>query len=213
MERVRHSPSAGRWKKIHISQTLFLNSRDDVYMSTFAELKIKAIKAFGNFGAWVFDEWRQLNDTFFYGENIVGEIIWASTPQDRSLGYYSPHKNLIVLHKTLMRPVYPTTNLKWEFRHFNKRKACDVLLHEMIHQRVHQTGSWKGENSHNNEQFVNEVNRIAKLLGIDIKAKVIQWQTIHGKITPCAKSGCLNIEELSNFPYSSRSQNYYYEQS
>jgi len=44
-------------------------------MSTFAKLKIKAIKAFGNFGAWVFDEWRQLNDAFFYGKNIVGEII------------------------------------------------------------------------------------------------------------------------------------------
>jgi hypothetical protein len=182
-------------------------------MSTFEELKIKAIKDFGNFGAWIFDEWNTLNNSFFYGENIAGVIIWGSTPQDRSLGYYSPHENLIVLHKTLMRPVYPTTHLKWEPRHLNKRKVRDVLLHEMIHQRVHQTGGWKGENSHNNVQFVNEVNRIAKLLGIDIKAKVIQRQTNHGKINPCVKSGCLNIEELSDFPYSSRSHNYYYGQS
>ena len=57
------------------------------------------------------------NDTFFYGENIVGEIIWGSTPQDRSLGCYFPDKNLIVLHKTLMRPVYPTITLNWEPRH------------------------------------------------------------------------------------------------
>ena len=182
-------------------------------MSTFAGLKIEAIKTFGHFGEWVFDEWKKLNDTFFYGENIVGEIIWAATPQDRSLGCYFPDKNLIVLHKTLMRPVYPTITLNWEPRHLNKRKVSDVLLHEMIHQRVHQTGGWEGENSHNNLRFVNEVNRIAKLLGIDIKAKVIQWQTIHGKITPCVKSGCLNMEELSNFPYSSRSRNYYYGQS
>lgn len=180
-------------------------------MSTFTELKIKAIKDFGNFGAWVFDEWKQLNDAFFYGENIVGEIIWGSTPQDRSLGYYSPNENLIVLHKTLMRPVYPTTNLKWEPRHLSKRKVSDVLLHEMIHQRVHQTGGWEGENSHNNEKFVSEVNRIAKLLDIDIKAKVIQRQTIHGKTTLSINSGCLNIEELLNFPYSSRPSNYYYE--
>ena len=182
-------------------------------MSTFAELKIEAIKAFGNFGAWVFDAWEQLNDTFFYGENIVGEIIWGATPQDRSLGYYSPNENLIVLHKTLMRPVYPTTNLKWDPCHLNKRKVSDVLLHEMIHQRVHQTGGWEGENSHNNVRFVNEVNRIAKLMGLDIKAKVIQRQTIHAKTTPCVKSECLNIVELSNFPYSSRSPNYYYGQS
>lgn len=182
-------------------------------MSTFAELKIEAIKAFGNFGAWVFDEWKKLNDTFFNGENIVGEIIWGSTPQDRSLGYYSPDKNRIVLHKTLMRPVYPKIYLNWEPRHLNKRKVSDVLLHEMIHQRVHQTGGWIGETSHNNEQFVNEVNRIAKLLGIYIKAKVIQWETIHGKTTPCVEPGCLNLKELSNFPYSSRNQNYYYGQS
>jgi hypothetical protein len=182
-------------------------------MSNFEELKIKAIKAFGNFGAWVFDEWKKLNDAFFYGENIAGDIIWGSIPQDRSLGYYSPDENLIVLHKTLMRPVYPTINLNWESRHLNKRKVSDVLLHEMIHQRVHQTGGWIGENSHNNKRFVEEVNRIAKLLGIDIKARVIQWQTIHGKTIPCVKSGCLNIEELSNFPYSSRNHNYYYGQS
>lgn len=179
-------------------------------MSTFSELKIRAIKAFGNFGAWVFDEWKKLNDTFFYGENIVGEIIWGSTPQDRSLGYYSPDENLIVLHKTLMRPVYPTSDLKWEFRHLNKRKARDVLLHEMIHQRIHQIGGWEGENSHNNRQFVNEVNRIAKLLNIDIKAKVIQRETVHDKTLPCVEPRCLNLKELSNFPYSSRSPNYYY---
>jgi hypothetical protein len=80
----------------------------------------------------------------------------------------------------------------------------------MIHQRVHQTGGWEGENSHNNERFVNEVNRIAKQLNIDINAKVIQWETIHGKTTPCVNSGCLNKKELSNFPYSSRPHNYYY---
>ena len=182
-------------------------------MATFEELKTNAIKVFGNFGAWVFDEWKKLNDTFFYGENIVGEIIWGSTPQDRSLGYYSPDKNFIVLHKTLMRPVYPTSDLIWKLRHLNKRKVSDVLLHEMIHQRVHQIGGWEGENCHNNGQFVNEVNRIAKLLDIDIKAKVIQWKTIHGKTTPSVEPGCLNHEELSNFPYSSRSRNYYYEQS
>jgi hypothetical protein len=179
-------------------------------MSTFTELKIKATKVFGDFGAWVFDEWKKLNDAFFYGENIIGEIIWGTTPQDRSLGYYSPNENLIVLHKTLMRPVYPTSDINLKLRHLNKKKVSDVLLHEMIHQRVHQTGGWEGENSHNNERFVNEVNRIANQLNIDINAKVIQRETIHDKTIPCVKSGCLNIEELSNFPYSSRPHNYYY---
>jgi hypothetical protein len=58
---------------------------------------------------------------------------------------------------------------------------------------------------------VNEVNRIAKVLGLDIKAKVIQGQTLHSQPTPSVNSGCLKTEELLNFPYSSRPRNYYYE--
>jgi len=182
-------------------------------MPTFLELKAKAVKEFGGFGAWVFDEWKTLNDIFFYGENIVGEIIWGSTPGDRSLGYYSPNENFIVLHKTLMRPFYQTNDLHWNPRHLNKRKVSDVLLHEMIHQRVHQTGGWIGESCHNNRRFVEEVIRIAKLLGMDIKVKVIQGETVHGKTIPFVEPGCIDLNELSHFPYSSRCRNYYYEQS
>lgn len=179
-------------------------------MSTFSELKTEAVKNFGEFGAWVFDEWKTLNETLFYGENTAGEIVWGTTPQDRSLGYYAFNENLIVLHKTLLRPVYPTDGLKRELRHLNKRLVSDVLLHEMIHQRIHQTGGWEGENSHNNMRFVNEVNRIAKLLGIDVKARVIRRHPKPDKPTPSITSGYLNLQALSNFPYSSRSQNYYY---
>jgi hypothetical protein len=183
-----------------------------ICMPTFAELKIEAVKAFGDFGAWVYDEWKRLNDALFYGENAAGAIIWEKTPQDSSLGYYDRSGNLIVLHKTLMRPVYPTTGLKWKLRYLNTRMVSDVLLHEMIHQRIHQTGGWVGENSHNNVCFVNEVNRIANLLGINIKAKVIRSKTIQDKKNPLMESECLSFKELSHFPYLSRSRNYYYEQ-
>jgi hypothetical protein len=180
-------------------------------MPTFAELKNDAAKAFGDFGPWIYDEWKRLNDAFFYGKNIVGAIVWEETPQDRSLGYYDRIGNVIVLHKTLMRPVYPTTGLKWELRRLNTRMVSDVLLHEMIHQRIHQTGGWMGENSHNNERFVNEVNRIANLLGLKITAKVIRSKSFHDKNIPLMESECLSFEELSHFPYLSRSRNYYYE--
>jgi hypothetical protein len=181
-------------------------------MPTFAELKIEALKAFGDFGAWAFDEWKRLNDAIFYGKNVAGAIIWEKTPQDRSLGYYDRTENMIVLHKTLMRPVYPTPGLKWKLSHLNVRMASDVLLHEMIHQRVHQTGGLMGENSHNNKRFVNEVNRIANLLGLNIKAKIIRSTTTQNKTTPLVESECLSFKELSHFPYLSRSRNYYYEQ-
>ena len=180
-------------------------------MPAIAELKIKATNAFGDFGAWAFDEWKRLNDALFYGKNIAGEIIWKQIPQDSSLGCYYRARNLIVLHKTLMRPVYPTSGHKWELHRFNSRMVSDVLLHEMIHQRIHQTGGWMGENSHNNKRFVNEVNRIAKLLGLTVKAKVLQSKSIHGITIPLAESECLSYKELSHFPYMSRNRNYYYE--
>ena len=180
-------------------------------MTPFADLKKTGKKLFGDFGAWAFDEWKTLNETFFNGENIAGEIIWGSTPNDRSLGYYLTTENLICLHKTLMRPIYPTNDLNWRFRHFNKRKAGDVLLHEMIHQRIHQTGGWVGENSHNNERFVKEVNRIARLLGMNIKAIVIEPKTVQGKTSLPVEPGCLNLGQLIHFPYASRDCNYYYD--
>jgi len=180
-------------------------------MIPFADLQKTGKKLFGDFGAWAFDEWKTLNEAFFNGEIIPGEIIWGSTPNDRSLGYYSATENLICLHKILMRPTYPTNDLKWRFRHFNKRKAGDVLLHEMIHQRIHQTGGWVGETSHNNERFVEEVNRISKLLGMDIKARVIEPGTGQGKTSCPVEPGCLTLGQLIHFPYASRSCNYYYD--
>ena len=181
-------------------------------MATWADLKSQGMNRFGEVGAWAFDEWKMLNDTFFDGENKPGAIIWGSTPQGRSLGYYHVFKNLIYLHKNLMRPVYPTTDFKWEIRHLNKRVASDVLLHEMIHQRVNQTGGWVGETSHNNGRFVEEVNRIAGLLGMDIKVKLIKQSTTQGKRIWHVEPGCITLKELSDFPYSSRTYNYYYNQ-
>jgi tagatose-1,6-bisphosphate aldolase non-catalytic subunit AgaZ/GatZ len=109
-----------------------------------------------------------------------------------------------------MRPVYPTNDLKWGIRHLKKKVASDVLLHEMIHQRVSQTGGWVGGTSHNNERFVEEVNRIAKLLGMDIKARVFKQKTMGGNLIWHEEPGCLTLKKLFDFPYSSRTYNYYY---
>ena len=181
-------------------------------MATLADLKRQGVQRFGEAGAWVYDEWNLLNETFFYGENIPGAIIWGSTLQGGSLGYYHVSENLIYLNKNLMRPIYPTRGVNWGIRHLNKRVASDVLLHEMIHQRVNQTGGWVGETSHNNERFVDEVNRIAGLLGMDITAKIIQRTMTQEKSIWHSEPECLTLKELSDFPYSSRNYNYYYNQ-
>jgi hypothetical protein len=114
------------------------------------------------------------------------------------------------LFKGLVRPHYPIPRAKWSLEHLNRRLASDVLLHEMIHQAVHQGGGWRGESSHNNEQFVNEVNRIAKLLDLNVTAKVIQTKMVDGKPTRIVESGSLTLKELLHFPYATRPREYYY---
>jgi hypothetical protein len=180
-------------------------------MVMFDEYKKAGVKLFGEIGDWAFEEWKMLNAAFFDGGNKPGEIIWGATFEGGSLGYYAVAENLIYLHKTLLRPRYPTNDLNWGIRHLNKKVASDVLLHEMIHQKIHQTGGWEGETSHNNERFVEEVNRIAGILGLGVKAKVVKRNVVMDKTTWRAEPGCLSLNELSNFPYSSRPYNYYYE--
>ena len=180
-------------------------------MVTFDDLKKEAIKKFGQAGAWAYDQWENLNETFFYGKNKAGPIVWGSSVQEERLGCYSTAENLIYLPRNLLRPICPTSYTKWGVKHFNERIASDVLLHEMIHQRIHQTGGWTGETSHNNERFVAEVNRISKLLGLDVKAGVIKKKIEQGKATRDVEPGSLTLREISDFPYSSRPGSYYYE--
>ena len=179
-------------------------------MTTFLELKEEGIKRFGKAGAWVYDEWKKLNDTFFHGNNKVGPIVWGLTIQGESLGYYKAAENLIYLHRHLLRPIYPRNDLTWDVRYMNKNLSSDVLLHEMIHQRIHQTGGWVGETSHNNVRFVEEVNRISKMLGLGVKARVIEKNISQDKVRKQAKPDYLTIRELFYFPYASRHSSYYH---
>ena len=181
-------------------------------MEMFAELRNAGTKLFGAVGTWVFDEWKALNRTYFSGKNQSGPIIWGSSLKDESLGFYAAKENLIYLHKNLRRPVYPSNDLKWGIDHLNKKLTSDVLLHEMIHQTIHQTGGWEGEDSHNNHRFVQEVNRIAKLLGLDVKARVISQKKSREKVTRLSQLRNLTLKELYHFPYFSRPSTYYYRQ-
>ena len=181
-------------------------------MATLTELKTIGFEKYKDVGAWTYDNWQILNETYFKGKNIPGEIDWVTDGANFSLGYYSPMENRILLHKGLVRPRYPNPMPKWCLNNLNQRMARDILIHEMIHQRIHQTGGWEGESSHNNPRFVSEVNRIAVLLGLDVAAKVIQTQQADGKMKRQVEPGCLTLVEIEHFPYSKRPRMYYYGQ-
>jgi hypothetical protein len=179
-------------------------------MTTFEELKTDGIEMFGDVGAWAYDEWNRLNETYFEGKNRPGAIHWVTSAKNQSLGWYSSSENIIYLFKGLVRPQYITPMAKWSLDHLNQRLASDVLLHEMIHQAIHQSGGWRGESSHNNERFVKEVNRIAKLLDLKVTARVIKTKMIDNKPTRAVEPGFLTLEELLHFPYATRPHEYYY---
>ena len=181
-------------------------------MATLTDLQATGIEKYGELGGWAYENWQILNQTYFKGENIPGEIDWVSDAGNPGLGYYSPMENRILLYGGLVRPRYPTPMSKWCLDNLNQRMARDVLIHEMIHQRIHQTGGWEGESSHNNQRFVSEVNRIAGLLGLDVAAKVVQTQWTDGKMRRQVEPGCLTIGEIEHFPYSKRPPMYYYGQ-
>lgn len=178
-------------------------------MERFVAFKMTAVQRFGMAGTWSYDQWKRLNEAFFDNGCMVGEIIWEKIMPPKRLGYYAPHSNRIGLSRHLMRPRYPAANiLSWEFRHLNRKLAADILLHEMIHQNIHQTGGWHGENSHNNDRFVHEVNRIAKCMGLPVRAKVIGKADAHGQIRP-TDLAYLSAAALYDFPYSLRNAGYY----
>jgi hypothetical protein len=178
-------------------------------LATFEELREQGTKRFGDVGAWAYDEWKYLNEVYFNGKNNVGPIVWGLTFQGESMGYYSVAENLIYLNNHLLRPIYPTHQLRWDVGHMNKRLASDVLLHEMIHQKIHQTGGWEGETSHNNVRFVEEVNRIAKLIGLNVNARVLKKETFRSKGKWKEQAGYMGMNELLFFPYGSRPSSYY----
>jgi len=172
----------------------------------------------GDLGTWLYDTWASHNQAYFDGRLRPCGIVWGITPHGHALGHYQFALNVITLH----------TNLIMEQESINpwgiggklgERFASDVLLHEMIHQanqqdypdgmaRVHDDHNLT---SHNNEFWVSEVNRIAPLLGLHIKASLIKRKRIDGKQKWLPDENCISRDELSRFPYPLKPDVYYAE--
>ena len=140
-----------------------------------SELKFKKLKEassilFGEYGRWLYDEWAKHNGNYFFGELQVPAIQCGLTPHGSSLGYYTPAFNTITMHWSLVSKgksvPFLGKSMPFGIRP-SKDLASDVLLHEMIHQYLHQTGGYKeGDDPHWCDAWISELNRLAPMMGL-----------------------------------------------
>lgn len=148
-----------------------------------------------SYGAWAYEEWRRLNLLCFGGELSPVGVLWGLTPHGRSQGHYRAEDQTITLHLSLIE----NGSL------LDKHHASDVLLHEMVHQRISELDMPStGTSAHNCQAWVSEVNRISPLLGLEVRAAVVRQKRIDGKVRWSPEVGFLSQKELAEWPHSVR---------
>ena len=134
-------------------------------------------------GTWAYDAFDKLNEQFFEGKLTLPIIQWAPTEWGSCYGKYLPEYQKIILHPSLLRkgskawgPINPLTRMRESNQLLGVKFAEHVLLHELMH---HKNSLDYGvlapqleEEKHNNQPWVDEINRIAPLLGLNIKAHI-----------------------------------------
>lgn len=133
-------------------------------------------------GTWAYDTFERLNQQFFGDRLTLPVIQWGLTPWGRFYGYYMPQWQKIILHPSLMvkgskawGPLNPATREKETNKLLGVKFAEHVLLHELMHHANYlDHGVYDSDlkDSHNSQAWVDEINRIAPLLGLNIKAHV-----------------------------------------
>lgn len=162
-------------------------------------------------GRKLYTWWDRFNREHFGRQMEPPGIQFGLTPHGSKLGLWRGSENVIVLHRSLIKP----SGNAWGFardleEHGGGEKFCrDVLLHEMVHQYIRSVrdvtkGSDKegGTSSHNNPWWVAEINRISPQIGLDVTASVIRQKRVDGDVTWYVPDGHMTMEELSSWPHS-----------
>lgn len=171
-----------------------------------ADLWVASTVFFGKAGQWVQDTWVSHNEAYFGSRLTPLPILFGLTPHGGCLGHYS-HGKSITLHTSLLRrdsDAWQLTGLLGE------RYASDVLLHEMVHQRLWEIG-YRGAESHECAEWCDEITRISPLIGLDCKAKLIKRKRVDGRQLRIPDAGYMTQAQISTWPHSMRPRNYYEE--
>lgn len=170
----------------------------------------------GAWGVWAYEAFDYINATFFSAELPTPFLLWTVTEWGGCLGSTQPSTPTVIrLHPGLRgfqgdpdkKTVwgYPRALLGLPF-------AYDTVLHECIHMSVAQRlGGARGPTSHNNPQWIAEVNRIAPMLGLNISAgrSKLMRVPIQGQFTKTGKAatrvvrgteGDIPFDAVARFP-------------
>ena len=164
------------------------------------------------YGAWLFDTWATHNELYFGGQLEVIPIIWGLLPHGAAYGLFSSFPRRITLHLSLVKP---SSNAWGLGKVLGTKFASDVLLHEMMHQHIFERDGKQSE-GHNTQQWADEVNRIAPLLGLLANAQPVKQKRIktkgstgNGKVTWVAGGGKMLRLDMATWPHSQRPTGYY----
>jgi hypothetical protein len=157
-------------------------------------------------GRWLYETWRAHNEKYFGGRLEPIGLILAPTPYGGSYGLYRLDDKTITIHPSTLDP--RSTDPWGMGAKLGKSYASDVILHEQVHQLLHQDGL---VSRHNSDPWCTEIVRISAIMGIEIKAaRVRQRRVVKGGNPRWAPlPGHMTRRQLSSWPHSIRPAGYY----
>lgn len=133
--------------------------------------RIIAAHYHGKRGAWIYDAFDWINANLFAGELPYPLLVLGLTAHGGCLGWTASPANkppTIMLHPSIWGGTEKDDPWGIAPDILGTRYAFDVLIHECMHVSVKYRlgGPSAGDSSHNNPEWIAEVNRIAPLIGL-----------------------------------------------
>jgi len=177
-------------------------------------VRIVAKTYYGENGLWLCQTFDAINHKLFDGSLPQPLITIEMTKWSRCLGWCQLSEDLpprVIIHPTLFGLGESNSQPPWGLKNawMGKRLVFDVLLHECIHLSVrYRLGGYQGPTSHNNEQWISEVNRISPLIGIkgiEAGRQIPKRVKINGEsVVKKVDVGNVPFNAVAAFPYGVR---------
>jgi hypothetical protein len=187
------------------------NAHRNMQLDVTEACRLIARTYYGKQGQWAYESFEHINAVFFDGALPWPLIQWAITPHGGCLGLTQPGEApVITLHPSLLGGTEKRNPWGVDAALLGVRLAYDVLLHECMHVSVsYLLGGAQGPTSHNNPQWIGEVNRLAPLLGLAVTAAPSKTKRLAdetGKKTKVVRSteGNVPFAAVATFPYGVR---------